>query len=258
MLITFHSVVVLILNGFKVLRQRWSVWLEIAMERVWGELGSPSSQYSQVQDSFIWPVWLSFQRWFESTYHASLYEACPEWCSYLSPCQVLSIPGLSIAEFAKAFLQSSSLSRQIFYHVHTDTCSRPLPECEIVLLQGLIAVCVSGEWVPLFPVFLFFWSLNSQSMTRLMKYPFRAGIRPRLPMFYLWYISVPSSKLKAIKVGQRPRVWARLQETCLFSLFLKPVFPIVVATFTFPIIPIRWVSLLPKAWDLTQIGNKFP
>lgn len=96
MLITFHRVFVLILNGFKVLRQRWSMWLEIAMERVWGELGSPSSQYSQVQDSFIWPVWLPFQRWFGSTYHAYLYEGCPEWCTYLSPCQVLSIPGLSI------------------------------------------------------------------------------------------------------------------------------------------------------------------
>lgn len=163
-----------------------------------------------------------------------------------------------IAEFAKALLQSSSLSWRIFYHVHTDTCSRPLPEHGMLLLQGLIAVCVSGTWVPLFPVFLLFWPLNSQSMTGLMKYPFSAGIRPRLPVSYPCYISVSSSKLKAIQVGQRPRVWARLQETCLFSLFLKLLFPIVVATFTFPITPIRWVSLLPKAWDLTQTGNKFP
>lgn len=114
---------------------------------------------------------------------------------------------LLIAEFAKALLQSSSLSWRIFYHVHTDTCSRPLPEHRILLLQGLIAVCVSGTWVLcLFPVFLLFWPLNSQSMTGLMKYPFSAGIRPRLPVFYPCYISVSSSKLKAIQVGQRPRV----------------------------------------------------
>lgn len=51
---------------------------------------------------------------------------------------------------------SSSLSWWIFYHVHTDTCSKALPEHGILLLQGLIAVCVSGTWVPLFPVFLLF------------------------------------------------------------------------------------------------------
>ena len=91
-----------------------------------------------------------------------------------------------------------------------------------------------------------------------MKYPFSAGIRPRLPVFYPCYISVSSSKLKAIQVGQRPRVWARLQETCLFSLCFKASLSYCSGHFHFPYRPIRWVSLLPKAWDLTQTGNKFP
>lgn len=79
-------------------------------------------------------------------------------------------------------------------------------------------------------------------------------------MFYPWYNSVPSSKLKATKVGQRPWVLARLQGDMSFLslFFLKPLFPSVMATSAFLITPIKSVALLSKAWGLTQIGDEFP
>lgn len=93
----------------------------------------------------------------------------------------------------------------------------------------------TGTSLPRVPSLL---ASSSHTMVDLMRYP-----RYHVPccsssmqekdqaclMLYLWYLSVPSSKLKATKVRQRPQVLARLQDgmACLFfpSWFSKSLGP---------------------------------